>query len=1026
MNEERHNELVQIGRIVPSTEKREPECPGHAHDVASEKPRPADAPQFWRSLEERAGSPDFDERLHREFTRGASEWTDDVSRRNFLKLMSASLALAGMTGCTKLPVESIVPYVRQPEEIIPGRPLFFATAMDLCGYAQPLLACSYEGRPTKLEGNPEHPASKGATDLFTQASLLDLYDPDRSQTSTYLGEVRPWPSFVGAMQAPIAAQNAVGGDGFRLLTQSVSSLTLAAQIRTLQKNFPQMKWHQWEAVNRDGAFGGAQMAFGQPVETRYLLENADVVLSLDADFLSSGFPGFLMHTREWAKRRNPDHPAGMNRTYAIESAPSNTGFKADHRLSVRGSEVEQYARALASRLEVQAGGNVRAEHNAWLDALAKDLQRSRGKAVIIPGEYQPAVVHALAHAINEALGAQGNTVIYTDPVTVNPIDQTGSMKELVADMNAGRVQLLLMLGGNPAFDAPVDLDFVSALAKVPLRVHHGIHQNETTQYAHWFVNATHFLEEWSDSRAVNGMVSVIQPLIAPLYGGRSKHEVLALFNGQPDVSSYDLVRAYWKSQYPAADFEAFWRRTVHDGFMADTEFKPKTVKLTLRDVPPSQPPKPLQDGEFELIFRHDPSIYDGRWANNGWLQECPKPLSKLTWDNAAFISPNSAKKLGIDGGQNSTVVAVNYRGKQVELPLWVQPGQPDDSLTIFFGYGRTRAGRTGDAKGVDTYALRFADTPNFAAGAKLSKTGQRYLLASTQGYQVMEGRNIVRAAPVATYKQNPHFAHENNFSPPAEDTLYPNYQYKEYAWGMEIDLNSCVGCNACIVACQAENNVPVVGKEQALRGRHMHWLRVDGYYEGDPANPRMYFEPLPCMHCEDAPCELVCPVGATVHSSEGLNDMVYNRCVGTRYCSNNCPWKVRRFNFLLFNDWNTPQLKMLRNPEVTVRSRGVMEKCSYCVQRITHARIASEEEDRRVRDGEIQTACQQVCPAAAIVFGNINDPDSAVAKLKKNPRNYGVLEELNTRPRTMYMAAVLNPNPEMPEAAKQQQPEQHF
>ena len=693
---------------------------------------------------------------------------------------------------------------------------------------------------------------------------------------------------------------------------------------------------------------------------------------------------------------------------------------------MRASEVEQYARALASRLGVSAGGTVRPEHNAWLDALAKDLQRHRGKAVIIPGEYQPPVVHALAHAMNEALGAAGSTVIYTDAVVEGPVSHAQSVKELVADMKAGRVQMLMILGGNPVFDAPADLDITSAMGKVPLRIHHGVYQNETSVYTHWHVNAAHFLEDWSDTRAINGMVSIVQPLIAPLYGGRSAHEVLAVFNGQPDISAYDVVRAYWRSQYAGADFEGFWRRAVHDGFMEGTELKQKNVKVVMRAFPAAAVPTTPKDGEYDLVFRHDPTIYDGRFANNAWLQELEKPVTKLTWDNVVYISPADARKLGVKEGQDTTVVKLSFRGKEVEAPLWPQPGQPDGCLTAFFGYGRTRAGRTGNDKGFNAYKIRTSDSPNFGSGARISPTGAMYKVASLQGYQALEGSNIVRSAPLATYRENPNFAHENNVAPPRADTLYPDYQYNEYAWGMEIDLNSCVGCNACIIACQAENNIPVVGKYQTLRGRKMHWLRVDGYYEGDPANPRMYFEPLPCMQCEDAPCEIVCPVGATVHSSEGLNDMVYNRCVGTRYCQNNCPWKVRRFNFLLFNDWNTPQAKMVRNPEVTVRSRGVMEKCTYCVQRITKGRIAAEEQDRRVRDQEILTACQQVCPANAIIFGDINDPNSAVRRLKENPRNYGVLEELNTRARTTYLAAVLNPNPEMPDLAKQQQPEQHF
>jgi MoCo/4Fe-4S cofactor protein with predicted Tat translocation signal len=994
------------------------------------------APQFWRSLDELNGSPEFEEQLHREFPEGASEWTDELSRRGFLKLATASMALAGLSGCTKLPIESIVPYVRQPEEIVPGKPMFYATAVELGGYAQPLLARSNEGRPTKIEGNPEHPESQGGTDLFSQGALYDLYDPYRSQTSTYLGEVRPWPDFIGAMQDPIAAQRAAGGAGFRILTESISSPTLGAQLRRLQQKFPQMKWHTWEPVNRDSARAAARMIFGQPAEAHYRLENAAVILSLDADFLYAGFPGFVRMAREWGRRRNPDNPQGLNRMYAIESCPTSTGMKADHRLPVKASEVEGYARALAARLGVANAGqsDVRGEHAAWLDALAKDLQAHRGTAVVIPGETQPPAVHALAHLMNEALGAVGSTVVYTDPVVENPVDNVQSLRELAADMTAGKVQLLLVLGGNPAWNAPADVDMAGAMSKVPLRIHHARYQNETTAYCHWHVNATHFLEEWSDLRAANGMVTIVQPLIAPMYGGRSAQEVLAVFDGQPDTSGYELVRAFWRSQYQGADFEGWWRQAVHDGFVAGSEYQPKTLKANAGALPPPASAAPAGNGTYELIYRFDPSIYDGRFADNAWLQEIPKPLSKLTWDNVLFMGPAMAKRLGVHQGQNATLMTVNVRGKERNLPVWVQGGHPDDCVTAFFGYGRNRAGRTGSGKGVDVYGLRFSDAPHFASGAKLSKTGGRYTVASTQGYQVMDGRNIIRAASVATYKQNPHFAHENNPAPARSETMYPNYQYPSvgangepaYAWGMSIDLNACVGCNTCIIACQAENNIAVVGKEQVLRGRHMHWLRVDVYYEGDASNPRGYFEPLPCMQCEDAPCELVCPVNATVHSAEGLNDMVYNRCVGTRYCSNNCPWKVRRFNFFLFSDWNTPQLKMMNNPEVTVRSRGVMEKCSYCVQRIQNGRIASEIQDRRVRDGEVLTACQQVCPSNAIVFGDINDPNSSVRQLKGQPRTYGVLEELNTRPRTTYLAAVLNPNPEMPDFAAQQQPEQHF
>jgi len=987
----------------------------------------ARGPQYWRSLEELAGTEGFQEMLHREFPRQASEWIgDDVSRRSFLQLMSASLALAGLTSCTKIPSQAIVPYVRQPEEIVLGKSMFYATAMPLSGYAQPVLVRSHEGRPTKIEGNPEHPASRGATDIFAQASVLDLYDPDRSQTNLYRGEVRTWASFIGAMQGPLASQKAANGAGLRLLTQTVSSPTLASQIKGLEQKFPGMKWHQWEPLNRDAMRSGAQMAFGEAVEPRYQLPKADVIVSLDADFLYAGFPGFLVYAADWASRRDPEAPEGMNCLYAIESTPSTTGFKADHRLAVKPSEVEQYARALATRLGISAGGNLRPEHGKWMDALAKDLQAHRGRAVVIAGETQPPAVHALAHAINDALGAIGSTVEYTDPVVANPGDQSASLKDLLADIQAGKVDMLLILAGNPVYDAPADLDFAALLAKVPLKIHHGLYANETAAACDWHLNASHYLESWGDTRAYNGMASVIQPLIAPLYSGHSAYEVLAVVNGQPDAAGYDLIREYWKAQNKSADFEAFWRRSLHDGFVAGTEFEAKSVRVKTRDFGATGQAE--KKGGLEIVIRRDPSVYDGRFANNGWLQELPKPLSKVTWDNPAMISPATAKQLGIAASQDAEIVEVEYRGHKLRLPVWVQAGHPDDTISLSLGYGRSRAGRLTTGQGFNAYVLKFSDEPSYGVGARLTRTGDTYRIGSTQGYQNIEGRNTVRSATLPTYKENPGFAHENTEAP--TENMYPEYPHpmqsangaEAYLWGMTIDLGTCVGCNACIVACQAENNIPVVGKEQVIMGRHMHWIRVDGYYQGDPASPRMYYEPVPCQQCENAPCELVCPVAATVHSSEGLNDMVYNRCVGTRYCSKNCPYKVRRFNFLLFQDWDTPQLKLLRNPEVTVRSRGVMEKCTYCIQRITHARIHAEEEDRRIRDGEIQTACQQVCPASAIQFGDLNDANTLVAGFKRSPRNYGLLEEINTRPRTTYLAAVINPNPEMPLL----QPEQNF
>jgi MoCo/4Fe-4S cofactor protein with predicted Tat translocation signal len=973
-------------------------------------------PEYWRSLEELAGSTEFQEMMHREFPKGASEWADAVSRRGFMKLMGASLAMAGMTACTKQPLEPIVPYVRQPEEVIPGRPLFYATAFSLGGYATPLLVESHMYRPTKVEGNDRHSASLGGTDVFAQASILNMYDPDRSQNISYLGEVSTWGAFMSAMREPLEAQDSGGGAGIRILTPTISSPTLADQFAQMRTRYPEAKWHVYEPVNRDNVVAGAQMAFGHPVETIYKFDAADVIVALDADFLAGGFPGTARYARDFAKRRDPDS-GRMSRMYAIESTPSPTGAKADHRLPVRSVEIEAFARALAAAI-TSGGASINSalknDQQRYLSAIYKDLLSHRGSSLIIAGDHQTPVVHALAHLINAALGNVGKTIVYTDPVSANTVNQTDSLKELITDMRGGKVQFLLIAGANPVYDSPADLGFADALksSNIPVRVHLGHYQDETSQYCHWHINETHYLESWGDVRAYDGTVSIQQPLIAPLYAGKSVYEVVALLAGQSEATGHELVQNYWRGKHSGGDFDAFWRKSLHEGWVEGTTFAPKSV--TTKGTPSASTATP-SDAGTEINFRRDPSIYDGRFANNGWLQELPKPMTKMTWDNPVLIAPKMAERMGLKSGD---IVNIELNGKNLNAPVWIQTGHPDNSVTAYLGFGRARAGRVGTGVGFDMYPLRLSATPWIATGAKITKTGDTYLLASTQGYQTMEtpdgdSRPLVRTRTLDDYRKDPKFAQDDN--PPGELTLYPGYPYNKepYAWGMTIDLNSCVGCNNCIVACQSENNIPIVGKEQVNKGRHMHWLRVDAYYQGDRDNPKAYFQPVPCMQCENAPCEIVCPVGATVHSTEGLNDMVYNRCVGTRYCSNNCPYKVRRFNFFLFQDWETPQYKMMRNPDVTVRSRGVMEKCTYCVQRINHSRIDAEREDRKIADGELQTACQQSCPANAIIFGNINDRNSQVSKLKNNSRNYGLLQDLNTRPRTTYLAEIRNPNPEL-------------
>jgi MoCo/4Fe-4S cofactor protein with predicted Tat translocation signal len=998
---------------------REDVCPSKKLDRATVEQQLAETkgPEYWRSLEELAGSPEFREMMHREFPKGASEWVDSVSRRGFLQLMGASLAMAGMTGCTKMPVEEIVPYVRQPEQVIPGRPQFYATAFTLSGYANPLLVESHLGRPTKIEGNPQHPASLGGTDIFAQASILGMYDPDRAQSVTHLGDVDSWASFSNAIKGPLAIQKSLSGAGVRILTPTISSPTFKDQMQTFLAMYPQAKWHVYEPINRGNVLEGAKLAFGEPVETRYDFSKADVIVSLDADFLYAGFPGNTRYIRDFASRRDPDSD-NMSRLYVIESTPSSTGVKADHRLPVRASEIGNLAASIHMGLQGLTGGD-----SQFVSALVRDLLSHKGSGIVIAGDHQSPAVHSYAHGINQELGNVGKTVFYTEPVISNPVNQVDSIKELVADMRAGKVDLLVIMGGNPVYDAPSDLNFADALksSKVAMRVHLGLYQNETAQLCHWNINEAHYLESWSDARAYDGTVSLVQPLIAPLYSGRNSHELMSALLGEPDATGYDIVRAYWQKQHTGPDFEAWWRKSLNDGFIEGSAFAPKSLSAKAPSLPASAPANNTDTNTVEINIRRDPSVYDGQFSNNGWLQELPKPLSKLTWDNAIQIGPRMATREGI---KSMDVITLELNGTKVTGPVWIQAGHPDHSVTVHLGYGRRAAGRAGTGAGFDAYPLRTTNALWVATGAKLTKTGDTYQLASTQGYQTMdtdEGghRPAVREATLAEYRKDPKFAKEDE--PPAELTLYPPFDYKKSpdAWGMTIDLNACVGCNNCIIACQSENNIAVVGKEQAQRGRHMHWLRVDAYYQGDRDDPTAYFQPVPCQQCENAPCELVCPVGATVHSSEGLNDMVYNRCVGTRYCSNNCPYKVRRFNFLLFQDWETPQYKIMRNPDVTVRSRGVMEKCSYCIQRISEHRIDAEtaavRENRpfKIEDGSLQTACQQSCPANAIVFGNINDPNSRVAKLKALDRNYGLLADLNTRPRTTYLAEIRNPNPEL-------------
>jgi molybdopterin-containing oxidoreductase family iron-sulfur binding subunit len=981
--------------------------------------------RYWRSVDELANTPEFQAAVEREFPGSPHAWGDDVSRRGFLKFMGASAALAGLAGCTKQPDEPIYPYVKAPEDLILGKPMYFATAHPFVTGAVPLLVKSDQFRPIKIDGNPEHPYNQGSSDPFTQATLLDLYDPDRSQHVTYRGENREWAEFAVEFRNKVIASK--DGTGIYFLSETITSPTLARQWKEVQSKYPKATLVQY-----DPAIAGTALEHG--VSTQYSLIDADVIVSLDADFLSGAvFPGFHKLVREYAERRKD--PEKLNRLYAIESTPTTTGLKAEHRLGLRASEIPVFAAELARAVGVSG---IEAPSYAWSDeqkmflaALAKDLRAHAGKSAVIPGIYHESV-SGLADAINNALGNLGKSIIFTE--SMNPLPRTKldtRLEALVADLDTGKVDWLVILNANPVYSAPANLEFATMLEKAKMTAHLGSHLDETGQNAQWHIPAAHFLESWSDARAYDGTVSIVQPMIDPLYGGKTAHHFFQALLDEPGLSPYEAVRETWKPTIKG-DFETGWRKALHQGWIDATAFDKIGLKTDLTGFR-TEVDAPSPKDSLEIIFRPDPNIYDGRWSNVGWLQELPKPVTSLSWDNAAIISGATLTKYGLE---EDDIVELSVNGRKVKAPVIVAPGHPDNSVTVHLGYGRSFAGRVGSGAGFNAYLIRTSDAPFYTVGS-MKKVEGKWGVAITkshyqdhrpklfsgtgngnnslEGNEAINERGIIRYATLDEYKANPGFANEGETHTTTDknNTLFPNWEYKDNAWGMSIDMNSCTGCNACIVSCYAENNIAVVGKQQVRIGRNMQWLRIDTYFEGDLAAPRAHFQPMACQHCENAPCEQVCPVGATVHTPEGLNAMVYNRCVGTRYCSNNCPYKVRRYNFLLYSDFETESLKLMRNPDVTVRSRGVMEKCSYCLQRISAAKIEADKENRPVRDGEVVTACQQACPAQAITFGNINDKQSKVAKLQADERSYQVLADQNTRPRTKYVAAVLNPNREL-------------
>jgi len=1048
-------------------------------------PEAESGPKYWRSLDHLAETPEFRQWVEREFPSGASEFTDPVSRRNFVKIMSASFLLAGLgsTGCRR-PVEHIYPFAKMPENYVHGVPQFFATSVTTRRKAVPLVVKSSDGRPTKIEGNPDLPGSNGGTDHLTQASLLSQYDPDRAMRCTRNGSGESKKAALDYL-ASLSKTSSDGG-GLAFLLEQNDSPSRARLQQAIAAKFPAARWHVYEPVDLDLGRAAASLAYDSPVEPSYKFDQAQVIVSLDCDFIGSEENAYA-NIRDFSKGRalsGKDDP--LNRLYAVESLFTLTGLNADHRLRVPPSMVVAVLARLA--LNILASSDLDAKlnelaapaqaHDKWIIECAKDLKTNAGKSLVLAGHRLPLAAHLLVVAVNDALGATGHTVEYHQTTAA----KEGTLAELAAALNGGQVQTLVILGGNPAYNAPVDLNWPQAQAKAKTVIRLGYYLDETSWNtgthpdSQWDLPLAHYLESWGDARTADGTLIPIQPLIEPLFGGITELEVLALIGGLTPSNPYEIVRETFRAI--GGDNENNWRKFLHDGFLAGSaasaatvQHDPAELKRAVSELKAATSPT-IQG--LDVVFYRDAKMDDGRNNNNGWLQELPDPITKLTWDNAVLISPATAKELGVFTDRNvqnqkffNFKVEITLKGRTIIGPVWIQPGMADHTVGLALGWGREKTGRVGAGAGFNAYKLRPSDNLHYASGALVKDTGdQSYELATTQSHWSMEGRPVVRETNLEQYRKNPGFAKTMRPEmPPLNLPLYPNpldttKAHGMHQWGMSIDLNRCVGCSACMIACQSENNIPIVGKEMVGKSREMHWIRLDRYYAGPVEEPEAVVQPMLCQHCEAAPCESVCPVNATSHDDEGLNVMTYNRCVGTRYCSNNCPYKVRRFNFFDYNrhpltheflyrsplvaetdgEWelmrwlknpdkgNLPEdawqlAKLVKNPDVSVRMRGVMEKCSLCLQRIEHAKIVAKVKARdsdHIRLSEKEgtmpkTACQQACPAEAIVFGDISDPESSVSKAKEQERTYTVLEFLLTKPRCTYLARVRNPNPEMPD-----------
>ncbi|MCY4158106.1 MAG: 4Fe-4S dicluster domain-containing protein [Bacteroidetes bacterium] len=1009
--------------------------------------------RLWRSRPHLDQDPDLIEMASEELIPGASDTPSGSNRRHFMQLLGASMAMAGLAACRR-PVEYIMPFSDRPEELIPGVPLRYATAMNFRGIARPLLAKSYDGRPVKIEGNPEHPNASGSSGVFEQASLLQLYDPDRSKNILRTGSPASWNDFL-----TLCEQIQIGNRRIAVLASPDSSPTRNRLRTQLETQFPGATWIEYRSEGDDVETLGLQMIYGQALRPVYDFANADVIVSLDANFLGPHARNGDWNTRSFAQSRKLNGADDqMSRLYVAESTYTSTGTLADHRKRMRSNDISGLANQIASFLGIHSGETP----DAFAASIAADLQNANGRCLILAGETQPAEVHALCALMNETLGAIGTTVTLLDTEVPMQIPQSQAFPELIEEMEAGQIDLLLMLGVNPVYDAPSSLNFPEAMSRVMETIHVGLHVDETARMSTWHLPLTHYLEAWGDGRSWDGTLTVAQPLIAPLYeDAKSEIEVLhTLVNGQ-HTKGYDLVRETWTPVLEDQNFESAWRRTLHDGYLQDTGFASVTPAASF-DGQLATP-----DNRLELVFRLDPTILDGSFANNAWCQELPDPITKIVWDNVAVISPKTAEDYGLvceysKGRYYADVVTLAADGQEIELPIWILPGHADNTISVTMGYGReistTRPerdtpfwdkddetdiyarGTLATGVGTNVSKLRNLLAQPVLTGVELTATGRKWTIVTTQDHGILdtEARPLIRMATLDEYRQDPAFALQDEAPTPSSDMktdfqdypelwknnhpakspAYRDSDYWQNQWGMVIDLNTCTGCNACIVACQAENNIQVVGKKEVGNGRELHWLRVDRYFlsEGDmdlDADPQIVMQPMPCQHCENAPCESVCPVAATVHSPDGTNQMIYNRCIGTRYCANNCPYKVRRYNFYNWSKTIPDTVQMAQNPNVSIRFRGVMEKCSFCIQRIRETQKRAGLEKRPLHRDEVATACQQACSAESITFGDLNDDQSKVSQAMRNPRGYKLLAELNVKPRVSYLARVRNPNQDL-------------